>query len=126
MNRILHFISLTMLLLVSCQKEQFRDTLSEIQGQWQWVETYGGISGEHYTPATEHINKSMTIQGYNLKYYENNFLKFQSGFELVLREPDQTIIRLGDKTEYVIEWEGNTLVLVEPCIDCYEHYYVRK
>lgn len=68
----------------------------------------------------------MTIQGYNLKYYENNFLKFQSGFELVLREPDQTIIRLGDKTEYVIEWEGNTLVLVEPCIDCYEHYYVRK
>lgn len=126
MKRVLIIIGLLAILLVSCQKEEFRDTFSEIQGQWLWVESYGGVSGEHYTPSTEHINKSMTIQGYNLKYYENNFLKFQMRFELVLREPGQTIIRLADKTEYVIEWEGNTLVLVEPCIDCYEHYYVKK
>jgi hypothetical protein len=134
-------IIISLISATSCRKSVLENPTtnhSSIHGNWQWVQSSGGIAGQTTTPFTE--GREATLQ-----FNQNGTCFFVTGnksdqFEYSLSD-GQTIYSekqahlitykaIDNKTTHVIQsyqFRGNdTLFLNDECHDCFGHIYVRK
>jgi hypothetical protein len=133
-NSLLLFL-FAFILLVSCTKENSipSSQSSDLAGKWNWVSSSGGIAGITYTPKS--LKKTIKIEydtNFIYRYYENDTLKSESGYQLIkgrsIYSQDSTmIITMGNSSirqSYQIR-SRDTLILMDECFDCFNHLYVR-
>lgn len=122
--------SLLLFLCFSCRKEKDCPKPEGIRGEWQWVESVGGIGGWTLTPESEKISKTLRIDDFTYREFVNDSLVYESEYDLEIRkdtfwDTDRYII-FKDGDERAIKITASTLELYELCFDCFFHKYKRK
>jgi hypothetical protein len=98
-----------------------------IKGEWEWVHTIGGYSGEFITPESLGVTKSLIIGDSIYTEFINDSISLQVPYEFrfdTTISSSMGIIDIGvGPLMFVIFYEG--LILREYCFHCYNHYYIR-
>ncbi len=142
--KILFILLILAIIATNCRKEIIvpDPELENLFGNWEWIQTSGGIGGITFTPATE----GYTIE---LEFNKNGIYKsFKDGKKTEKRKfyltEGQSI--LSSETAYIIEYDKtglfncnthivnqsvefagqDTLYLHDECWDCYGYIYVKK
>ncbi len=141
----LFYTFLMVCLISSCSKEKMETAscldesplvevcLDEIciDGEWDWVKSYGSIAGLTITPQTEMQTRRLVICETTYQEFVNDELILDTTYEYVkngeLRgfTTDSLVLRLATGSRYAVFKENEQLVLFEPCFDCWEHTYER-
>lgn len=128
------FLFLISMVLTSCEKDQVGTTHQTLIGKWDWTRSIGGLAGQILTPANTGVNRSMEISRNKIKYFANDTLVSESGYELKMMysnmvEREEKVLMLVLKNGYVnqrVKVSKDRLLLIEECYDCYEIEYVKK
>ena len=103
-----------------------------IDGEWEWVESYGPKAGLTVTPQSSNQTKRLLITETHYQEYVNDSLivdleyEFIKSNELATFTADSLILKLMDGNWLAPIFDNDTLMLREPCFDCWDHTYVRK
>jgi hypothetical protein len=90
-------VSFLLIIFVSCygcEKEKQINSSSSIIGEWEWLSTCGGFSGQCSTPKTSNSAEKLVFTVDSMYYhYQNNSLVSSSIFHIVIHlpEPNDTI-----------------------------------
>lgn len=126
-----YLLSLSILILViSCDKECGDANISELRGDWEWIESTGGFAGITITPETEMATQSLKINKTHYEAYRNDSLMFRSEYDIVIT-PDSswgtnTFLEFETGGSVAFIQQGTSLTLYELCADCFMHSYERK
>lgn len=118
-------------ILLSCQSTD-DEVLRELTGEWQWIESQGGLAGWTLTPMTEGYHQSLIINDIVFQMYQDDSLTVESSYILdtynypLFDNGDSTIIQLDNNMTWGITWEADSLYLLDLCTDCYLHTYLRR
>lgn len=94
-----------------------------IIGEWEWVESSGGIAGVTLIPETVGYTKTYDFNSDStLSVYRNDTLVNKSGFHL----KDDTLDIDGENIRQVVEFKTDRLILRDLCVDCFTNTYERK
>jgi len=125
------FISvITVLFLISCEKEN--DNSSLLLGKWDWTYSQGGITGSEYTPESTGDKIIIEYTSDSLfRRYINDTLIDECKYHVI----DSSIVFNGDKaviikydcllTQAFVMKGGRKLYLYDVCFDCFENHYNR-
>lgn len=101
-------------------------------GNWNWVESFGGIAGHKITPATQGYTVKYTFLLYgDFEEYRDNkpFVKSRYSVVRQVLNRDTVDVLIFDHRPSmmnILRFFGNdTLKLTEYCMDCYTHTFVR-
>lgn len=128
---VLFFYSLT----VSCSNEDIPEICIDdicIDGEWEWVESYGSIAGITITPESTNETKRLIITETKYQEFVNNELIVDLQYEFVKSDElssfsnDSIILKLVASNWYAVFKENENLILREACADCWDHTYQRK
>lgn len=114
MNRYILFL-LALAIICSCEKEKQDDSSSNLIGEWVWVSTCGGFTGQCSTPETTNLTVKIVYSTDSMYYeYQNKTLISSLPFHIKtqITEDGGTIkfIQIEDRTQtYSIN--GGTLSL---------------
>ena len=106
-------------------------TESLIIGQWEWLQSTGGIAGWTLTPATEGYNQQIEFEtNGNFSRYvadtlnENTLYTITDGETIYSSAPGK-VIQYKEKsiTQAILSVRNDTLVLGDNCHDCFIHSY---
>lgn len=116
--------------LSSCDGNEGTISQARLTGNWQWVESVGGIAGTTETPSSTGNEIMLEITPASIKKFTNGTLTkmwpytiasgqsiFGGNRLMVIYEDDS-----APQSFTVVEDE---LVLTDECHDCYENRYVR-
>jgi len=131
---VLILFSLVMI-LVSCSKENITSTeaASGLTGEWNWIDSSGGIAGITYTPkSTGEIRRVEFDTNGVFRLYINNVLSTESEYHLVksrsIYSQDSALLIVRKSSSipqsFIIR-SRDTLILMDECFDCFEHLYTR-
>ncbi|MBW7839603.1 MAG: hypothetical protein H3C36_08200 [Chitinophagaceae bacterium] len=128
------FLVLVTLVLTSCEKDQVGTAHQTLIGKWEWTRSVGGFAGQILTPANTGVNRSMEISRNKIKYFANDTLVSETGYELKMMYSnmvgrDEKVLMLVLKNGYVnqrVKVSKDRLLLSDECYDCYETEYVKK
>ena len=138
------FFSALFMVFSSCRKEISMpdESLSNLFGSWEWVQTYGGFADTVVTPTTEGYTLSVDFSSKGIyKIYKNGTLQDKLKFTLsqgnsIFHDSTANLISYQNRgfgntdEDYIkqsIRFGGeDTLFLYEECWDCYSYVYVRK
>ncbi len=108
-------------------------------GEWEWVESSGGINGEVITPSTKGFNKTIEYKEKGVfKVYKDNKKTTEHLFTIekgpsIYSSEEEYQINYYKKLKKIgiighhFSFVGNdTLLLSDECMDCYSHVYARK
>jgi hypothetical protein len=116
---------------ISCTKDDDGAVFRRIQGQWEWVESSGGIAGTTLTP--ESTGKQVTIEFSNGTYRRvvNGDLEMVMAYHIekgqsIMGEEDAYLLIYENEYKQSIYFNDNRLVLSDECYDCFQNEYVRK
>ncbi len=119
-------------LLFSCSDDEKGQLfVAEIIGNWDWVESTGGIDGRTDTPASTGNQIVIEFRVGSYKKYVNGELEDEMTYKL---EEGQSII-FGEKTVQIIFQNGwkqsiercdSKLILHDECLDCFRNEYTRQ
>ncbi len=118
--------------LFNCAAQQdAKQTDNEIMGTWEWKETSGGFAGKLQNPENTNTTIRLEIGANSIKKFVNDTLESTKEYLIV---KDQKSIQgavvdflkyeNGDKQSIYVK--ENTLILRDPCFDCFQYEYVRK
>jgi len=126
------FISfLTLISLLGCCKTHELAFEDQLVGQWQWVESTGGIDGRTDTPNNTGKEIILEFSTTTLRTFLNGSLDTEISYEVQLG----STIYSTDPTELIIYENGSKqsvqlkaaeLILLDECYDCFQHRYTRK
>ncbi len=139
-NQIISFVKVCffILFLGSCRHEKVSEMETEnvkklnITGEWIWTESTGGFGGKTLTPETEMLTKSLKIDDRTYKEFINGTLIYEIDYTLGLSsEPlfgteEKTFIDFNSTNRFPIIIRENQIEIIEPCVDCYVHKYIRQ
>ncbi len=113
--------------IYSCEKESLTDH-DKIQDEWVWVKSQGGFGGSTITPESEGYSKSLVIDNTTYIEYKNDSIitQLQYIFKIDSIYGTYGYIDFEPGGHLGVEVKDNTLELVEPCCDGYNHFYKRK
>lgn len=129
------FVLALLTFFASCSKEDYPQNCIDdicIDGEWEWIESYGSIAGLTITPETENQTRKLIITETNYQEFVNNELKVDLEYEYVKSDElstfstDSLILKLAGSNWYSVFEENENLILREPCFDCWDHTYIRK
>ncbi len=114
----------------SCKKESDCSKPIGIQGEWEWVQSFGGFGGWKQTPESEGYRIRLEIDDLRYREYKNDSLILESPYDLVMR-PDSvwdtnTYIEFETGAVQAYQIRADTLFLYDLCADCFDHTYIRK
>ena len=128
-----------LLTTTACQKDIDipDESLEDLFGEWQWVESTGGISGEIITPNSEGYEMTYTYTKKGIhKYYKGDVEQFRVEYELIEKinpftgKDGYMINYLSDGDTYLpdqyLVLNGDELMLYDECTDCYTLMFSRK
>ena len=119
------------LLLWSCSQEDKVVPTVSLVGNWQWVSSSGGIAGTLETPASTGDSQRLEISETSVKRYRNGVLEFnimyviESQESQLFNEPRNMMIQENGFRQ-VIVLNGNRLLLIGDCNDCFTSEYIRQ
>ena len=121
------------IVLLSCstEKEEVDPTLPLLTGNWNWIESSGGIDGRTETPETTGNSITLEISADSINTYINGELQSTQGYaietheSILFGEPREMIV-YEDQFRQTILITGNRLVLYDECTDCFQHEYERE
>ena len=130
----LYLILTALVILVSCQKRKCGfDETHYLQGNWEWVKTYGGLAGITETPAS--TGNTMLLElasGGNFTITKNSVITEQGNYNTDTqfcyhRNYTRSALKLGNAMLLTIERnDADTLILAEEYADGLTHIYTRK
>jgi hypothetical protein len=105
---------------------------TEIQGKWDWVRSTGGVTGQTVTPDSAGYSHQQLLFTWDEEFvfYQDDTVNTQGIYSLERME-DKVYLSYNPTSgstwpEQTVEFvEGDTLVLMDQCTDCYTHTYVR-
>lgn len=106
-------------------------TTGEIIGNWNWIGSSGGIAGTTETPESTGDKRKLKITTDSIKSYLNGavYLKTKYTVEtresLLFNEPRKMIIS-ENEFKQIIDFDGDTLVLIGDCNDCFTTEYKKE
>ena len=129
MKNFFYLLLLASTILIGCKDDDENDP-SGLAGEWEWVQSYGGIAGQTLTPVTEGVTRHLEIDADTYQEFENDSLIFQSQYTLETRQDSlfgtDKIIAFETGYELAVIQQGDDLKLIEICLDCFEHTYERR
>ncbi|GLB53020.1 hypothetical protein NBRC110019_20600 [Neptunitalea chrysea] len=120
-------------LFVACSQKEDNNNilLSSLVGNYSWAVTSGGIANIHQTPENTGNTASLVITGTTFSVFENGQLI--ADYTYLLDEKNSEIfgelrefLILENAHEYIIEFNGDTLVLIDDHADCLSHGYIKE
>jgi len=134
MNNFLYFLVICFF-IVSCSQDDNPQICMDdicIDGEWEWVESYGSIAGLTITPESTNETRELIITESKYQEFVNNELIVDLAYEFVKSDElsgftnDSLILKLVASNWYAVFEENGHLILREPCFDCWDHTYKRK
>lgn len=130
MKNLFYFLLLASTLFIACNDDDDDNAPSGLIGEWEWVQSYGGLAGDTLTPASEGFTSHLEIDADTYQQFLNDSLVFQSQYELETRQDSlfgtDKVIAFETGYELAVIQQGDDLKLIEICLDCYEHTYERR
>lgn len=129
------YVAAFLSIFVSCTKEVLPENCIDdvcVDGEWEWVDSYGSIAGLTITPETEDENRELIITEMNYQEIVNGEVIVDLAYEFVKSgelegfTTDSLILKLADGNWLSVHMENENLILKEPCFDCWEHTYKSK
>jgi hypothetical protein len=101
-----------------------------IEGDWRWLQSYGGIAGITIFADSVNYTRHLEIDSDTYREFQDDSLVFQAGYNIETRADSlfgtNKVIAFTTGYELAIIQNGNDLKLIEICFDCFEHTYVRE
>ncbi len=132
----LFIVFLTILCLFSCKKDPIEEIPQVvcvadfcIDGEWIWVSSSGSLAGVIITPETENESRRLIITSTTYQEYHGNDLVIDTDYEFVESDEllgftnENLVLKLGTGNWLAVIDQGETLLLREPCFDCWDHVY---
>ena len=132
----LFIVFLTILCLFSCKKDPIEEIPQVvcvadfcIDGEWIWVSSSGSFAGVIITPETENESRRLIITSTTYQEYHGNDLVIDTDYEFVESDEllgftnENLVLKLGTGNWLAVIDQGETLLLREPCFDCWDHVY---
>ena len=118
-------------ILSSCsEKTEVLDSIDLI-GEWTWVKSTGGVTGDTETPESSGKQMTIEITEENYRKYVNGSLEQELSYFLIQGQSiwspmPMNMFVFEDESKQSIELDGDKLILYDECYDCYSHEYVRE
>ena len=128
------YIIFSLLIITSCTPELIPEVCIDnvcIDGEWIWEESYGSIAGMTITPETEMLTRKLIIDEDTYQEYVNDSLILDTPYEYLKTDEiasfsqDSLVIKLGTGDWLAVDRENDNLNLIEPCLDCWDHHYIK-
>lgn len=114
----------------SCSVNDEKTTV-EIIGTWNWIGSSGGIAGTTETPESTGDERKLEISKDSIKSYLNGVLNLKTTYtvetreSLLFNEPREMIIS-GNGFRQIIDFDGDDLILIGDCNDCFTIGYKKE
>lgn len=125
-NLILIFI----LILTACSSNGIKDSLT---GEWEWIESSGGIAGELITKDSEGYSSTIVFKDDSVSFFRNSSLlgstsfSIEEGRSIYSSEPVNFINYNSEKSDEVIIYlTEDSLLIGDNNYDGYTSLYIRK
>ena len=95
----------------------------DIIGEWEWVESSGGIAGITLVPETQGYTQTYHfVNDSLLDIYKNDSLFLQTTYKLM----NDTLEITDWPFKQLVEYKENRLILDDQCVDCFTNVFERK
>ena len=113
--------------LTPCELESIKSDVA-YEGTWLWIKSIGGFGGWTITPETEGYNIMLLINENSYTEFRNCTITHQMSYTIIIDSLYGTYgyLDLDPGGHLGVEVRGDSLQLIEPCCDGYDHYYKRK
>lgn len=119
------------LILSGCTSKKVNTDEPEITGNWNWIESFGGLAGILETPESTGNTIQLDISINTIKKYVNGELEsslsyvIETGESGILGGQQEMIIYENDfKQSFILN--ENVLFLYDECDDCFQHEYEKE
>ena len=121
---------MTGLAMLGCGSVTGPDLDEQIVGQWEWIESTGGIAGMTLTPASTGETRALRFDSERVSSFRNDSLVATQRYTLALVAGTDTwtidYLDAGSAFEMqTAELRADTLVLTDPCCDGFVSRYLR-
>lgn len=122
---------LASIVLLNCSNDDDVTTIptsEKILGVWNWDKSTGGIDGATHTPESTGSIQRLEVTAAAMKRYYNNDLLSENSYTIetttsyLFNEDLEMIIEDNDR-RFIIQFEGEKLILIGDCNDCYRSEY---
>jgi len=126
----LMLIILVMTTFLSCTKDDAELMNTSLIGNWNWIESSGGIDGRIETPNSTGNTIRIQITNTNIKKYVNGNLESNLNYSIYIGEVieggSREIILYEDEWKQSVYLSGNQLTLIDQCSDCFHNKYEKE
>ncbi len=124
------FFTFILITLIGCTQEGDINLNSRLIGKWKWIESSGGIDGRTEIPESTGNVVTIEFTSTTMKTFVNGNLESEVNYEIQsgssIRTTEKTdLIVYENGTIHSVLLEGNSLVLIEECYDCFQHNYLK-
>jgi len=92
-------------------------------GEWEWIESSGGIAGITLIPETQGYTKAYHFSSdSNLSIYKNDTLIIETTYEVI----GDTLKIEGQDIYQIVDFKTDRIILYDQCIDCFINVFERK
>ncbi|MGM0588162.1 MAG: hypothetical protein ACQETE_07115 [Bacteroidota bacterium] len=125
----------SLLLISSCSLVGSESDLSKLEGKWEWVSSKGGVMGHTITPDSTGYDEQR-LEFYwdeEFLFYRADTLHSRGQYSFKRLEDNQLHLKYSYTTNnnesisnQIVEFpDGDTLIMIDQCTDCYTHTYAR-
>ncbi|NMM48555.1 hypothetical protein [Marinigracilibium pacificum] len=128
-----YLLLLAVLIISSCSKSQNTPEINrQIIGTWVWVQSSGGIDGRVDTPEKNGHDILLEISETKIKTFINDNIESIQDYHISIEEvmeggtKEVIIYDDGNYQKQSIYFKGDSLILIDQCIDCFNHVYKKN
>ncbi len=132
----LFLLSILIISSLGCTKDkcsQINHDISPIgiKGEWKWVQSVGGFGGWTLTPKTECESRTMVIGDSIYQEFWDCELVRGGNYRIISKELNvsgDTLVEISseDIRFQFAQYNTQELIMVDACVDCYRHFYIRE
>lgn len=119
----------TWIMSISCEGTETIATDPAITGSWEWKQSTGGISGDVQTPASTGMNIRIDVGSGLVKRFVNGAFESEESYTLEIKSSifggNREMIIIEGQPDQSFQVNGNRLILIEECADCYEKTFIK-
>lgn len=129
-------IAVGLLILFSCSSyENENPNIVDLQGTWELQSFTGGIGGWTTDLDTVDYTISLEVTREKAKWKLNDKVEFSYDIDVVREAESDFLLKFNpivtntDKVKrlrYLLRIEGNEMVMMDGCFDCYTYHFLKK
>jgi hypothetical protein len=116
---------------LNCTNDDENINKIEVIGNWNWIESTGGIDGRTDTPTSTGNQIRLEISRNSIKKFVNDVEVFNLIYSIETRQSilfgeNRDLIIFENDFNQTIELSENQLILFDECTDCFRNVYIRN